>query len=49
MDLAVAVAVEEISTQLHKALETDVVRQANAWAAKFRESASREFDSRWRK
>lgn len=49
MDLAVAVAVEEISTQLHRALERDVVRQANALAAKFRESASREFDARWRK
>ena len=40
MDLAVAVAVEEISTQLHRALETDVVRQANALAAKFRQSAN---------
>jgi hypothetical protein len=40
MDLAVAVAVEEISTQLHRALEIDVVRQANALAAKFRESVS---------
>jgi hypothetical protein len=49
MDLAVAVAVEEISTQLHKALETDVVRQANALAAKFRESANQHFDARWRK